>query len=164
MKLNLLILILMTGFTVWSVTAKSLLKSVIGLAFASATLSVLIFRMDSPFAAMFELSVCTGLITAVFISAIMFTKPLSKKETDELMRSKLKKYAWLPLVMLVVAAILLFVVKRPVNLTPLQPNTLEDARSILWNKRQVDLIGQIVVLLAGVFGVVMLFRGNSKNE
>jgi ethanolamine transporter EutH len=34
---------------------------------------------------------------------------------------------------------------------------------VLWYLRRLDLLGQIVILLAGAFGVVMLFK-ERKNE
>jgi len=45
---------------------------------------------------------------------------------------------------------------------PTQP-TENDVRIILWNLRQLDLLGQIVILLAGAFGVAVLFK-ERKNE
>jgi hypothetical protein len=36
-------------------------------------------------------------------------------------------------------------------------------RTVLWTLRQLDLFGQILVLLAGVFGVLVLFRKEGKD-
>ena len=38
-----------------------------------------------------------------------------------------------------------------------------DVRDVLWNSRQLDIFGQIVVLLAGVFGIVLLFKETKKK-
>jgi hypothetical protein len=36
-------------------------------------------------------------------------------------------------------------------------------REVLWMERHLDLFGQIAVLLAGAFGVVVLFKHRSKT-
>jgi len=33
-----------------------------------------------------------------------------------------------------------------------------NVRDILWNSRQIDLLGQIIIILAGVFGVIIFFK------
>jgi len=38
-----------------------------------------------------------------------------------------------------------------------------DVRHLLWHSRQIDLFGQIVVLLAGVFGIVLLFKETKEK-
>ena len=163
MIIDLILLILMTLFTMWAVMAKSLLKAVIGLAFTSAALAIVMFKLNSPFAAVFELSVCTGLITAVFISAITFAKPLTSEEINETTRDRIKRYWPLPVLMIAVMAVL-FIIRLPGFFRVASVVTPGEVRDILWNTRQLDLIGQIVVLLAGVFGVIMLFKGASKDE
>ncbi|MFA5085344.1 MAG: hypothetical protein WC482_03165, partial [Candidatus Omnitrophota bacterium] len=73
-------MILLTAMVVaasWTVMTRSLLKSTIGLALTSAIITIIMFRLGSPLAAVFELSVCTGLITAVFVSTISLVKPLT---------------------------------------------------------------------------------------
>ena len=35
---------------------------------------------------------------------------------------------------------------------------ITDMRALLWGPRALDLLGQILVLLAGVWGVVILFK------
>lgn len=37
-----------------------------------------------------------------------------------------------------------------------------DVRSVLWNKRSIDLFGQIAALLAAAVGVVVLFKERKK--
>ena len=55
---------------IFSITLRDLLKASIALGIASVILSLIFFRFDSPYAAVFELSICSGLITVLFISAI----------------------------------------------------------------------------------------------
>ena len=39
-----------------------------------------------------------------------------------------------------------------------------DVRNVMWKFRQTDILGQIVIILAGVFGVVVLFKERMKND
>jgi NADH-quinone oxidoreductase subunit J len=55
---------------VWTVMSARLLHSAIGLATTSVILAILMYQLGSPLAAVFELSVCAGLISAIFLSAI----------------------------------------------------------------------------------------------
>lgn len=162
MKLNLILLMVMTGMALWAVIARSLLKATIGLAITSAIVTVLMFRLDSPLAAVFELSVCTGLITAVFVSAISLTRPLTHAQTIALSVNKLKRYWYLPVIMVITAAALILLKVKP-DIIPAQAQSAEGVRDIMWNLRQLDMYGQIVILLAGAFGVVILFRENNKR-
>ena len=58
----------------WTVMTARLLRSAVGLAITSAILTILMFQLASPLAAVFELSVCAGLISAIFISTISLTQ------------------------------------------------------------------------------------------
>lgn len=59
---------------VLAVSLKDLLKASIFLGILSLVLSVLFFKFDSPYAAVFELSICAGLITVLFTSVVSLTK------------------------------------------------------------------------------------------
>jgi len=133
-----------------------------GLALTSAVLTILMFRLDSPLAAVFELSVCTGLISVVFISAVTLTHPLSHTEVLEHMKARLRRFWYLPLVV-ILAAIALSFVKIKFNLKLPTPETVMDVRNILWNMRRLDLLAQVILLLTGVFGIVILFK-ESKGK
>jgi NADH-quinone oxidoreductase subunit J len=161
--LNLILLIAMTLAALWAVMARSLLKATIGLAVASAVISILMFRLNAPLAAVFELSVCTGLITAVFASAISLTKPMTHKEILELSRNKIRRYWYLPVIM-VIAAISIIASKWTLVIGNTPKFSETDARTIMWNLRQIDLFGQIVLLLAGALAVVILFMETKDTE
>jgi NADH-quinone oxidoreductase subunit J len=112
----------------------------------------------------FELSVCAGLITVVFMSTISLTKPLTHKETLEYTKGRLKRFWLLPVFMAVAASALLYIT-IPLNFTlPAAPVEAQNFRTVLWGERQFDLLGQILIILAGVFGVVVLFKHKAKNE
>jgi NADH-quinone oxidoreductase subunit J len=162
MKINLLLLVLMVLFALRSVMARSLLKAVIALAFASAALTVVMFRLSSPIAAVFELSVCTGLITAIFISAIALTKPLNHCEIMEMTKGRIKRYWYLP-VILAICAIALSRMSLPVDFRIPVISSGDSVGIVLWNIRQLDMLGQVVVLLAGIFGIVVLLKEVRKK-
>ncbi len=159
---DLILLIAMTVAAAWTVMTRSLLKSTIGLALTSAVITIIMFRLDSPLAAVFEISVCTGLITAVFVSTISLVKPLTHKEIVKLSKDRIKRFWYLPVIMTAIGIALVYLklpadVKMPVNVAA------GDVRNVLWNLRQIDIFGQIVVLLAGVFGIVLLFKEIKKR-
>ena len=145
----------------WSVLSTRLLRAVIGLAVASVLVTVLVFRLDSPLAAVFELSVCAGLISAVFLGAIT----LSQLETDqnivEQARERIRRYWYLPVLLLLVGVA---IIHKTLPSIPDVPVVNEDVRQVLWTSRHLDLLGQVVILVAGAFGVTILFREARKHE
>ena len=163
--MNLLLLVVMLGAALWTVMGRSLLKAAIGLAITSAVITILMFRLDSPLAAVFELSVCTGLITVVFVSTISLTKPLTHKEIIELSKDRIKRFWYLPVIVAVVAlALILIKVKN--DLVPAESawELFKDVKSVLWNFRQLDMFGQIIVLIIGALGVSILFEERRRDE
>ncbi|MFA5042751.1 MAG: NADH-quinone oxidoreductase subunit J [Kiritimatiellia bacterium] len=157
----LLTLLLLAG--IWSVMTLNLLKSAIGLAVTSAILALLLFLLDAPLAGVFELSVCAGLITVVFISVISLTKPLAAAEARARDHSRTKRFIFLP-VLIVAVSWGLYILRPHLDL-PLPPAGLEtDVRQMLWNVRRLDLVGQILIILAGVFGVVILFKDQTEAK
>jgi len=163
MAINILLLFIMLIAALWTVMGRSLLKATIGLAVTSAALSVIIFRLNSPIAAVFELSVCTGLMTVVFVSTISLTKPLTHKDIIRLSAKRMKRFWYLPVV-IVMAAIGLMLIHIPKDLALSIAEKALDVRQVLWNTRQMDLFGQIVLLIAGAIGVVILFEERKKDE
>jgi len=161
LMIALLMTLLLAG--VWTVMTLNLLKSAIGLAITSVVLTLLLFLLDAPLAGVFELSVCAGLITVVFISAISLTKPLTGPEAQARDRSRIKRFIFLP-ILIAVAGWVLYALRLHLDL-PLPPDIAEmDVRQALWNLRRLDLVGQILVILAGVFGVVILFKDRPDNK
>lgn len=161
--MDIFLLVTMAVAALWAVLGRSLLKATIALAITSAVITILMFRLNSPLAAVFELSVCTGLITVVFVSTISLTKPLTHQETIDRTRDRIKRYWYLPVFIIIAGAGLLFV-KMPLDFAAVNAAGGEDVRSVLWNSRQLDIFGQIAIILAGVFGVVILFREAGKDE
>lgn len=162
MYIDIIILVLMIMGALWTVMTRSLLRSAIALAFTSVIISILMFRLNSPIAAVFELSVCAGLISVLFISAISLTAPLTKEEVLQHKRERLKRFIWLPFMIIAICiGLSLIMVKLDLPL-PL-PETEKDVSIVMWNLRGLDVIGQVVILLSGIFGVVILFKESKKK-
>jgi NADH-quinone oxidoreductase subunit J len=162
MNLFLALLILMLISSVWTVMSRSVLKAAIGLSVTSAILTILIFLMGSPLAAVFELSVCTGLITVIFVSTISLAKPLTHKEIVEMAASRIKRYWYLP-VIVAVSGFLLSLTRLKADFVT-APSVPADVRDVMWNMRQLDLFGQILVIIVGAIGVVVLFTERQGDE
>jgi len=161
MYFDIVILALMVIGALWTVMAADLLKSAIGLALASAILAVIMFRLTAPLAAVFELSVCAGLITVIFISVISLTRR-GTADAGQAAR-RFSRYVW-PLIILTAGIALIMIKYIPdLNLLPAQAPEM-DMRRVLWGQRSLDLFGQVVVLLAGIFGVVVLFKARAKSK
>jgi NADH-quinone oxidoreductase subunit J len=135
-------------------------------------LTILLFRFSSPLAAVFELSICAGLITVVFISTISLAEPLSYKDLSSKMKGRYKRYIFLPLILIVVASFILWLPDDFImsfnfaNTSTAVTVTTEQTgvREIIWNQKENDLLGQIIILLTGVFGVVVLFKERKEDE
>lgn len=156
-----LLLALLVLSSLWAVLTPTLLRGAIGLAAASAVLTLLMFQADAALAGVFELSVCAGLVTVVFVSTISLTRPTG--EARELARREKRAQAFLPL--LGVAAwvgVLLWSAGYVLDVTPPPAGAPAEVREVLWGARRLDLLGQILVVFVGVFGVVILFKEEKR--
>ncbi|MFA4844192.1 MAG: hypothetical protein WC632_04485 [Candidatus Margulisiibacteriota bacterium] len=160
-NLDILMLVLFLLSALWTVMTVRLLRSVIGLAVTSIILTIIMFRLNSPLAAVFELSVCAGLISVIFVTTISFTERVSAARFLVRQKERWSKFWPLPILLAVVAAALLMFVKAPL-IPQLAAGQALDARNVIWNLRQLDLAGQIAILLIGIFGTVIFFRGGEK--
>jgi hypothetical protein len=43
------------------------------------------------------------------------------------------------------------------------PEKAQDVRIVLWHLRPMDVLGQIIILLTGAFGVVIFFKERVKK-
>jgi len=142
---------------VWTVLTARLLRSAVGLALTSAVLTILMFQLGSPMAAVFELSVCAGLISAIFISTISLTHRVTAEDLFIRHKERLHRYWLLPLILLA-AGVALISTHFVLDVDLPAPPAENDVRIVLWRMRHLDLLGQIAILLAGAFGVVTLFK------
>jgi len=147
-------------FSVLAILLKDLLKSAISLAAASLLLGIIFFRMDAPYAGVFEISVVAGLITVLFILTIALTKA-----GEEVRESKTASIVFL-LVFVAFVVIDALVMKGLLGKVPALAAGPEAGSfgEVLWRGRTFDLVGQIAVILAGVFAVLALFRKRDKHD
>jgi NADH-quinone oxidoreductase subunit J len=153
---DVVLLVAMLAAATWTVMSARLLRSIIGLAITSVLLTAIMFRLNSPLAAVFELSVCAGLISAIFLSTISLTRRLTADELAVRQKQRLYRYWYLPMIM-IVAGIVLYGMHYYFAI-PDHVAGEQDVRQVLWGARHLDLIGQVAVLLGGAFGVVVLFK------
>lgn len=149
----------MLVFAIVAVMNKSLLKSAIALALVSIFLGVILYLLTAKWAAVFEVSVCSGLVTVISISAISLTheekEQLQKKYMDK------RRMAMLPYLLILCGFLLVFIVltaKIQLPYDQLAEPSTETLSEALWNNRQADVWGQIIILLTGAFAVVTLFK------
>jgi NADH:ubiquinone oxidoreductase subunit 6 (subunit J) len=160
--INIILLVALVLAALITVTSARVLRAALALAVTSAILTILMFRMGAPIAGVFELSVCAGLIPAIFISVVGLTERLGPEGVALRRKRKLQAYGALPLIV-IAAAVALWFVHVPLPIAPPDPAAATDVRIVLWNLRHVDLLGQIAVLAAGAFGVVILVRGTKRD-
>jgi NADH:ubiquinone oxidoreductase subunit 6 (subunit J) len=147
-------------FSVLAIALRDLLKSAISLAVASLLLGIVFFKMNAPYAGVFEISVVAGLITVLFILTIALTKA-----GDEVGESRLVNWVF-PLVFVAFVAVDALVMKSLLGKVPALAAAAESGTfgEVLWKGRTFDLVGQIAVILAGVFAVLALFRKREKHD
>jgi NADH-quinone oxidoreductase subunit J len=157
MVINIILLVTLVIFALWTAMTTRLPRSAIGLAITSAVLTIIMFKLSSPLAAVFELSICAGLISAIFISIISLMPRITAKDRAIRQKEHLRKYWLLPIIIILVT-VALSQIHLPMDFgLPTQPKE-NDVRIILWHLRYLDLLGQIVILLTGAFGVAILFK------
>ncbi|MBP1659617.1 MAG: nuoJ [Candidatus Aminicenantes bacterium] len=160
MILQTALLIALVIFSVLAIVLKDLLRSAISLAVSSLLLGIVFFRMNAPYAGVFEISVVAGLITVLFILTIALTK-----SGDEVRESRLVNWVF-PVVFVAFIVIDALVMKGLMGKIPALAAGAESGTfgDVLWRGRTLDLVGQIAVILAGVFAVLALFRKRDKHD
>ena len=160
MILQILLLSGLVLFSILAILSRNLLRSAISLAVASLLLGIIFFRMKAPYAGVFEISVVAGLITVLFILTIALTKGESDVRESNLVR------IIFPLFFIVFIIIDALVMKTLILKIPALPGSADQGTfgDVLWKQRSFDLIGQLAIILAGVFSVLALFRKRDKDE
>ena len=151
-----LILVLMLLFSVLAVISRNMLMAAISLAVASVALTLVLFALSAPWAAVFELSVCAGLITVLFVSAVS----MIRKE-ELFMQEGRMRFAMLPLWLAAFGAGLwLWGGRLGISLLAI-PSFREPSGVgvLLWGPRIYDLMGQACIILAGVLVIRTFFVG-----
>jgi len=147
-------------FAVLAIFLKDLLRAAISLAVASLFLGIIFFRMGASYAGVFEISVVAGLITVLFILTIALTN-----KGEEVRESTVANVIF-PLFFVIFVVIDALVMKGLLQKIPALPSGPEAGTfgDVLWKGRTLDLVGQIAVILAGVFSVLALFRKRDKHD
>ena len=138
-----------------AVMAGDLLIGAIMLALVSIGSSLILFNFFAPWAAVFELSVCAGLITVLFVGAVS----LVRGSADADAQSRVK-FMVLPLAAAIAAIIFWFTVPEFFGAlaTGARITTGNNPIGItLWDIRRADLLGQAAILAAGVFVIKSIF-------
>jgi len=171
MELNLPVIIILLGGLVSSallcVLLNDLLKASVAMAVLSAVLAIIMFALNADLAAALELSVCAGLITVIFISAISMTRMRTEEENKARIKDRRRRFAFLPVILIVALCAALFIFWPELNHFIIEPGIAGDTASefeTLWEKRLVDLLGQVIIVLAGVFGILIFFKEDKEKK
>ena len=139
---------------------KDLLYVAVSLAAISGVLALVLFLFGANIAGVFELSVCAGLITVLFIATVSLTK-----DSDQKVETRMPAY-FVPLVILIFVGIDYFIIQwvahsLPASVVPQPSGTFQ---RVFWELRSADMLGQIGLIGAGVFGILALFRVTAKEK
>lgn len=132
-------------FSIQAIRARRLIASALWLASASAVLSIVFYALGGHQVAVFELSIGAGLVTVLFVFAISVAG-------EDAMHSRAlpRPLAW-GLAIAAVVLLSLFVPTIDVDVPLRQEPTFA---SMLWQERGLDVLVQIVLLFAGVVGML----------
>lgn len=162
MYIDIILLTVIVLASIWTVMTRSILRAAIGLALTSVILTIIMFRFNAALAAVFELSVCAGLISVLFVSTISLTQPYTSQEVLQRMKDMAKRFRYLPVIIIILGVVLSLIKIKPISQLP-QCEVMEDARAVMWYLRRTDVLGQVIVLLVGVFGVLILLKERAKK-
>ncbi len=136
--------------------AARLINVTIWLAVTSALSAVLIYLLGAPEVAVIELSVGAGLVTVLFVFAFSITGETTVDEKTLLPR-------WLVWVLALAIVLVLAWLILPVRGEPILairtglPMAIEpDFGHMLWQQRGLDVLVQMVLIFAGVMGLLGL--------
>ncbi|HNX50328.1 MAG TPA: NADH-quinone oxidoreductase subunit J [Thermoanaerobaculaceae bacterium] len=132
---------------------QDLLYSAVGLAVASIMLSIVLFQFGANIAAVFELSVCAGLITVLFVSTVSLTK-----DSDQSGESRLPARFLLPMLVVFTGVALTGVTWLASHVGAASGAARGSFQEIFWGQRSTDVLGQIAIILAGVLGMLAVLR------
>jgi NADH-quinone oxidoreductase subunit J len=148
-------------FSVGCCVFRDLLYVAISLAVVSVLLALVLFQFGANIAGVFELSVCAGLITVLFVATVSLTK-----DSDQKAETRLPVY-FVPLFLLIFVGLDVFIMQWLAR-TVIAPAMVSSDpalsfQNVFWGKRSADILGQVSLILAGVFGILTLFRVAKKE-
>lgn len=148
---------LLFGF--FSVLSRHLINAAISLAAVSAACGVLMYVLGAHTAAIFEVSVCSGLVTVIFISAVSLSNGDRQASAPE------KRAHLLPIILIAIGAVLVIVsLLTGFSLGTRGPvGSAASFDNVFWETRQADIFGQMVAILAGASAIVVFFKESEKQ-
>jgi uncharacterized MnhB-related membrane protein len=155
-QISIVVGILVCG--IFAIRTQRLLISALWLAGASALVALLIYLLGAPEIAVIELSVGAGLVTVLFVFAIN----IAGEEPEPVTTLIPKPLAW-GLVLLAVL-ILAWLSLPALNNVSIPGSTGTTTFSLMvWRERAVDVLLQIVLIFAGVLGVLGLIADSQSH-
>lgn len=135
-------------FALQAIKARHLMNSVLCLAGVSAILSIVFYLLGAQMIAVIELSVGAGLVTVLFVYVINIAGE-GGSDTPPLINK------WLALGLVASAVLLLgmYLLHTTVKSTL---GTELDLSLVIWQERALDILVQVVLIFAGVLGLLGL--------
>ena len=148
---------LLFGF--FSVLSRHLINAAISLAAVSAACGVLMYVLGAHTAAIFEVSVCSGLVTVIFISAVSLSNGDRQASAPE------KRAHLLPIILIAIGAVLVIAaLLTGFSLGSRGPvGSAASFDNVFWETRQADIFGQMIAILAGASAIVVFFKESEKQ-
>ncbi len=148
---------LLFGF--FSVLSRHLINAAISLAAVSAACGVLMYVLGAHTAAIFEVSVCSGLVTVIFISAVSLSNGDRQASAPE------KRAHLLPIILIAIGAVLVIAALLSGFSLGTQGEIVntDSFSNVFWETRQADIFGQMVAILAGASAIVVFFKESEKQ-
>lgn len=141
---------------IMAIRVQRLLVSALWLAGTSALVAMLIYLLGAPEVAVIELSVGAGLVTVLFVFAIN----IAGEEPHVIHAMIPKPLAYGAVILAVIIAGWLCLPTLSVDL-PASP--ILNLAASLWNDRAVDTVLQVVLIFAGVLGVLGLLAEGTTH-
>ena len=158
---DLLIVAAMLGCAFQAVRGTRLLIAALWLAGASALTAIMMFRLGAPEVAVIELSVGAGLVTILFVFAIN----IAGEEPPVTLRSLVPApLAWIVALCAVGLGAAMALPNLRVESSLLQADKFA---TVLWERRSLDVLLQVVLIIGGVLAVLGLLaegRANARKE
>ena len=149
----------MLVFGFFSVLSRHLINAAISLAAVSAACGVLMYVLGAHSAAIFEVSVCSGLVTVIFISAVSLSNGDRQIEAQDAAEPRRKK-RFLPAILIGAGALVMIAAGfSGFSLgTPAVATSGASFQEVFWETSQADIFGQMVALIAGASAIVVFFK------
>ncbi len=158
-------------FSFLSILMPNILTAAVMLGAASIVLTLILFKLYAPWAAVFELSVCAGLITVLFISAISLVRrnPKKPKNTENPEQEESQsidrffaesgfQFYFLPIIAAIIGLFAwMLLSSNAMSGLALIHRDCPDMGYMLWNMRTADILGQLCIFIAGVLAITAFF-------